>query len=572
MASTLEVEIGQFSSSGIKSENQDAVAFLNPQSVSNTKGVVIAVADGISSSPVSKVAAESAVTSFIHDYYSTPESWTVKTSAIRVFKSINSWLKAQSEKIHKHLDKNRGYVCTFSAVIFKDQSAHCVHVGDSRIYRLNNNGLEQLTKDHRLTVSAEVTYLAKALGIEEQLDPDFHSIQIRPNEIFLIMTDGVYEFVDEAVLIDQIQKSDKSLDDIAQSIVDLAISNGSDDNCSIQIAKVLKIGATDKFELPDNIEETPLPPILEAGMEFDGFNIVRELYKSSRSNVYLAKDISSNIYVVIKTPTPGMASELGYIDRFLMEEWIARRINSQHVVKMWSPSRKKNFIYTVSEYIDGQTLDQWILDYPDPSLDQIRGIVEQVASGLRAFHRLEMVHQDIKPENIMIDRSGTVKIIDFGSTLVLGILEKDHRYQPALLGTALYSAPEYFLGQYGGSSSDQYSLGVLTYFMLSRKFPYSTNVPKATTKNAQRRLIYTSVLDDDKSIPQWIDGAIRRATQVEPHKRYEDISEFIYDLKVPNPKYLTKETLPLMERNPTRFWQAICFIQTIILIIQLATK
>lgn len=572
MTSTLEVVIGQYSSSGIKSENQDAIAFLNPQSVSNTKGVVIAVADGISSSPVSKVAAESAVTSFINDYYCTPESWTVKTSAIRVFKSINSWLKAQSEKIHKHLDKNRGHVCTFSAVIFKGQYAHCLHVGDSRIYRLNFNGLEQLTKDHRITVSSEVSYLAKALGVEEQLEPDFHCFQIHPNDIFLTMTDGVYEFINDGVLIDQINKSGKSLNEIAQSIVDLAICNGSDDNCSIQIAKVLKIGASDKFELPDNLEETPLPPLLEAGMEFDGFNIVRELYKSSRSNVYLAKDISSNVYVVIKTPTIGMASEPGYIDRFLMEEWIARRINSQHVVKMWNPSRKRNFIYTVSEFIDGQTLNQWTLDYPNPKLDQVRSIIEQVASGLRAFHRLEMIHQDIKPENIMIDRSGTVKIIDFGSTLVLGILEKDHQYQPALLGTALYSAPEYFLGQYGSFSSDQYSLGVLTYFMLSGKFPYSTNVPKATTKNAQRRLIYSSVLDDDKSVPQWIDGAIKKATQVEPHKRYDDISEFIYDLKVPNPKYLSKETLPLMERNPTRFWQAICFIQTMILILQYATK
>ncbi|WP_369622458.1 protein kinase domain-containing protein, partial [Pseudoalteromonas distincta] len=80
-------------------------------------------------------------------------------------------------------------------------------------------------------------------------------------------------------------------------------------------------------------------------------------------------------------------------------------------------------LYVVTEFIDGQTLTQWMINNPKPGLETVRGIVEQIARGLRAFHRKEMLHQDIRPDNIMIDTTGTVKIIDFGSTKITGVVE-----------------------------------------------------------------------------------------------------------------------------------------------------
>ncbi len=109
----------------------------------------------------------------------------------------------------------------------------------------------------------------------------------------------------------------------------------------------------------------------------------------------------------------------------MMEEWIARRIDSAHVLKPHLQSRKRGYFYVVTEFVDGQTLGQWMIDNPRPDLETVRGIVEQVARGLRAFHRLEMLHRDLRPENIMIDRTGTARIIDFGSTLVAGVAETE---------------------------------------------------------------------------------------------------------------------------------------------------
>jgi serine/threonine protein kinase len=181
-----------------------------------------------------------------------------------------------------------------------------------------------------------------------------------------------------------------------------------------------------------------------------------------------------------------------------------------------------------------------------------------------------MLHQDLKPDNIMIDQSGTVKIIDFGATLVAGLEEMESAIdQPLILGTAQYSAPEYFLGENGSIYSDQFSLGVITYQMLTGKLPYGSNIAKARSKTAQNKLKYQSLISDDCEIPAWIDDAIRKAVYVNPYKRYEDLSEFVYDLRHPSKTFLTKTKPPLLERNPVVFWQSVSIILLIAVFILL---
>ena len=158
-------------------------------------------------------------------------------------------------------------------------------------------------------------------------------------------------------------------------------------------------------------------------MLFDGYRIVRELHGSSRSHIYLAVDTADDTLVVLKIPSIDLRDDPEYLKRFVMEEWVARRINSAHVLKPCLQSRKRNYLYVVMEFIDGQTLTQWMIDNPKSDLATVRGIVEQIARGLQAFHRMEMLHQDLRPANIMIDKTGTVKIIDFGSTRVKGVIE-----------------------------------------------------------------------------------------------------------------------------------------------------
>ena len=158
-----------------------------------------------------------------------------------------------------------------------------------------------------------------------------------------------------------------------------------------------------------------------------------------------------------------------------------------------------------------------MIDNPKPDLETVRGIVEQIAKGLRAFHRKEMLHQDVRPDNIMIDKTGTAKIIDFGSTKITGVVEAA---PPAvhgdILGTLQYTAPEYFQGESGTPRSDMFSLGVIAYQMLTGRLPYGAQIARARTKSQFGRLKYHSALDGDREIPAWIDGALRRAVHPDP--------------------------------------------------------
>ncbi|UAW97547.1 bifunctional protein-serine/threonine kinase/phosphatase [Halopseudomonas nanhaiensis] len=555
--SQLRVSVGQYSDKGRKPANQDFHgAYLPREPQLTAKGVAVALADGISSSDVSHIASQAAVTGFLEDYFCTSETWSVKKSAQRVLVAINSWLYAQTRQSQYRYERDKGYVCTFSAVVIKSTTAHLFHIGDARIYRLRDARLEQMTNDHRFWVSREKSYLARALGINPHLEIDYHSVPVEPGDLFLLATDGVYEWLPEDFITTTLGSASSELDQAMRQLVSRAIERGSDDNLTAQVVRIDSL-ATGNAEEIRQLSDLPLPPVLEPRAILDGYRIVRTLHASSRSHVYLAVDPEHGGHVVLKAPSVDLQHDAAHLERFLTEEWIARRINALHVLKSIAPSRRRNHLYTVNEYVEGQTLAQWMLDHPQPSLEAVRGIVEQIARGLRAFHRLEMLHQDLRPANVMIDHSGTVKIIDFGAARVAGIAEMNPAAQELRLGTAQYAAPEYFLGEVGTPRSDLYSLGVITYQMLCGKLPYGAHAARAHNRAAQNRLVYRSVLSDTRDIPAWVDEVLRRAVHPNPAKRYAELSEFLYDLRQPNPAFVNRSRPPLLQRNPVAVWQGV---------------
>lgn len=558
----MDLSVGQYSDKGNKPVQQDCFGYLIPSEPQlSLKGAAFVIADGISTSSVSQVASETSVKSFLDDYFCTSDAWSVKHSANRVLQATNAWLYSQTQQSPYRYDKDKGFVCTLSALIFKASIAHLFHVGDSRIYQRRGDALEQLTHDHRLWVSQQQNYLSRALGADAHLEIDYSQVNIKPDDLFILATDGVYDFVDAETLLTIIDQYADDLDTAAKGIIDKALKNGSNDNLTIQIIRINQLAKPETLLLQKQVEELPLPPILEARSELDGYTIIREIHATSRSHVYIAVDQQTENQVILKTPSIDLSDDPAYLERFLMEEWIARRVNSAHVIQSPPSQRTRNFLYTVTEYINGQTLQQWLTDNPQPSLEDVRNIIEQVAKGLIALHRSEILHQDIKPDNIMIDDTGTVKIIDFGSATVAGVNEAAiglHHHN--ILGTALYTAPEYFLGEAGTSQSDIFSLGVLAYHLLSGRYPYGTDVAKCRTVAAQRKLSYRSVLNEERAIPSWINETLRKAVQPSPSKRYLELSEFIYDLRHPNPDFINRQQPPLMDRNPVAFWQSVSAI------------
>jgi serine/threonine protein kinase len=298
----------------------------------------------------------------------------------------------------------------------------------------------------------------------------------------------------------------------------------------------------------------------------DGFRVIRPIHGTARSHVFLAADPAGR-RVALKIPASETAQDEAYLRRFVLEEWIARRVSSPHILRAAATPERRTALYVVTEFVEGRTLRQWMTDNPRPSLDEIRNIVSQIAAGLRALHRREMIHQDLRPENVMIDPDGTVKIIDLGSATVAGVEESAPGALGAMPGTFQYTAPEYLSGDAISWRSDQFALGVIAYEMATGRLPYGAQVARIRSRADQKRLAYRSARDDDTGAPDWVDTALQRAVHPDPLRRYDALSEFVEDLKRPGAGWKAGRHVPLAERNPVRFWQGVSAILAVLCLI-----
>ncbi len=567
MKKQLTISIGQSSCAGEKAENEDFYGIKIPDATQlENKGICIAIADGMSGSDGGKEASELSVKQFLTDYYSTPESWTVKHAVRRILSALNSMLFSQGQKRYS---SSKGLVTTFSAMVLKSQTAHLFHIGDSRIYRLREDDFVQLTHDHRIWISNDKEYLSRALGIDSHLEIDYRRTPIETDDIYLLSTDGVHDFISDKELKEHLIEHRDNPQKASEAILNAALDNKSDDNITCQIVRIDSIAKANKKEFYEKLTRLPFPPDLVAGNLLDSFKIIRELNATSRSQVYLAEttadaDTNNKKLVVIKTPSVNFEDDPAYIDLFLHEEWIAKRLDSPHLIKVCELKHQRHFLYTVVEYIQGQTLKQWMASNPKANLTQVRGSIDQIARGLRSMHRMEMIHQDIKPDNILIDENNTLIIIDFGSTKVAGLAEIQSVVEHNnIVGTANYSAPEYFKGGVGTNRSDIYSLGVIAYEMFTGKLPYGEITPE---RAAKKSFLYTSIREYNPLVPEWVDLAVRKAVQANPDKRYALLSEFISDLSKPNNELISSNYAePLIKRNPLMFWKIIALIEFVLL-------
>jgi serine/threonine protein phosphatase PrpC len=550
----LLLSAAQRSEAGVKPQNEDSIGIRIPDSHAlTTKGAVVAIADGVSAAEAGKEASETCIRNFIGDYFATPESWTVKKSAHQVLVALNRWLYGQGQSYN---NAERGYISTLSVLILKSRVAHIFHVGDSRIYRLRGSAIQQLTRDHATRVSREQSYLTRAMGLDVRLDVDYKSTEIQRGDIFILTTDGIHDIVSDAEIQALGELSSDDYEAGCARLIASALSQGSKDNLSCQVVRVDDLPKEDVNDLNVKLTDLPFPPFLEPGMIVDGFKVEREIHASNRSQLYIVEAVATGERYCMKTPSVNFDDDAAYIERFIMESWIGSRIDNAHVVKVVNNTVKKTFLYYLTELVDGQTLGQWIEHNQPASIEQLQLIMPQLIKGVRAFHRKDMLHQDIKPDNILVADDGTIKIVDFGSCFVGGIAEISAPLEREVaLGTVNYSAPEYALKRKSSALSDQFSVAVIVYQMLTGEQPYQGKLEHSHSLKQFSNLKYIPAYHYNPLVPVWIDGAIKKALSISPELRYQDISEFEYDLINPNPQFLKEIPQAWIERNPVRFWQ-----------------
>ena len=552
----LKVTVGQCTETGKKEQNEDCIGMRIPdQPALTVKGIVAVIADGVSAAEAGKEASETCVRNFISDYYGTPDAWSVKTAGQKILSALNRWLVGQSQI--------KGHVSTLSTIILKSQQGYIFHVGDSRIYRLRDNQFECLTQDHCTVINKNTVYLSRAMGMDSRLEMDYREVELETGDVFFLSTDGVHDFINDKTIADVIREPGDDFEEKTQKLVDLALAAGSFDNLSCQLLRVDTLPKANSQDIYKKLLDLKFPPPLDVGQSLDGYKVLKELHASPRSQIYLVKDAHDK-RLIMKTPSLNFEDDPAYIERFILEQWIGNRIDSPYVVKIAEHQAHKSALYTLMEYVDGITLEQWMKENPKPDINEVIRIAELISRGLRAFHRKDILHQDIKPDNIVLDRQGVPRIIDFGSCFAAGVDEIQTPFEREdALGTALYSAPETRFRLKKTMKSDMFSLALLVYEMLTGKMAFGAQLEKLTEQKNIHRLKYQSATKYNPMVPYWMDAAIEKALSVKPENRPEALSEFIFDLQKPNKKYQKKLAKPLIEKNPLRVWQALAVVQAI---------
>lgn len=571
----LKITYGHFSSAGIKNKNDDTIAAHTPSEPQlTTKGAVFLIADGVSTAEMGREASQLCGNEFINLYYHTPELWSIKKSVLNALIALNRQLYAKNREFQEPV---RGYATTLSLVIVKSHTAHIFHIGDSRIYLFRDNILKQITTDHSEKSHDGMT-LTRAMGIDVTLNIDYKTVELKEKDCFFFSTDGIHDFLTQEVIEQTIKEHNQNFTLCCEKLGAKALAAKSNDNISCMIIQTSELAEQNIDDLQQVLLSQPFPPPLSIGNKLDGYRVIQELHASSRSQVYLVVDEETDEKLVMKTPSVNYDDDQSYIDRFCLEEWVGRRIKNQHIVKIITPKRHKSFLYYLMEYVEGISLETWMEKNYYPRGGQVLKIAQQIAIGVEALHNNEIIHRDLKPANIMIDKHGQVKIVDFGSIYIASIAEiQTPLDQNELLGTINYTAPEYRLGQPAHAKMDQFSLGIIIYEMLTHNFPYSNNFMKAQKEKEFKRLRYTLSFKYNAEIPIWFDAALRKATAINHLDRYDNLSDFAYDLGNPNPEFLTKEYIQQLEQTlPTInlywglsfLWAGSLFLAALVFIVQ----
>jgi serine/threonine protein phosphatase PrpC len=560
----LVVRSGFCSERGGRAANEDFAAIADK--ANSRCGIVAAIADGVGGARGGRVAAELAVRSFLDGYFGSAARMLPKESSVRSLEAVNRWVHS----IGRRDPDLQGMACTFTALICGSREIHVVHVGDTRLYRLRGDALQQLTIDHTLG-PGNLNRLARAVGADDELRIDYLKLPNEPHDRYLLCSDGVHGGVSDTALRGILVRR-TAPDETAREVVDRALAARVGDNATALIIDVIELPPSEFSDIEGALSGKSISPLPAAGSIVDDFRIDSNLSDSRYVQVFRATDLVDGRQVVIKFPKPLEGADRPMRDAFLREMWIASRIRSPYVGEVVQlASGRQTRLYLAMPFYEGEMLESRLKRRPMLSLTAGLDISLKAARGLVAMHRAGVIHRDIKPDNIILcpptaGRPTLVKIIDFGvarqkATRDLGVV-----IEP---GTPSYMAPELFEGRQADEASDQFALGVTIYRLFTGRFPFGEIEPFTRPKFRP-----PSPLSDHRpDLPVWLDRTIARAIAVNPADRFEDIIEFVFEMEhgAERASPINIARKPLYARDPLVFWKVVSALLGLLLVITVFT-
>ncbi len=268
--------------------------------------------------------------------------------------------------------------------------------------------------------------------------------------------------------------------------------------------------------------------MLEGHLLDERYLIKETIGGGGMANVYLATDTILERDVAIKVLRLEYANDEEFIERFHREAQAATSLSHPNIVNIFDVGEEDHILYMVMEYVDGLTLKEYIQRYGPIDVEEALNIMKQVTSAIAHAHENDLVHRDIKPQNILIDTYGQVKVTDFGIAIALSAtsLTKTN----SILGSVHYLSPEQARGGMATKKSDIYSLGIVFFELLTGKLPFSGQSPVSIAlKHLQNNP--PSVRSINPSIPQSAENIVLQSMAKDPFHRYGDVTELYHALE-----------------------------------------
>ncbi|MGH9560069.1 MAG: protein kinase domain-containing protein, partial [Terracidiphilus sp.] len=347
---------------------------------------------------------------------------------------------------------------------------HVVHVGDTRAYRLSDDRLICLTTDHvRGGGPKRSSIIYRALGVETVLRLDYVTQPVARHDRFLLCSDGVHGFLNAETIAGILSERSASVD-TARALVGAALESGSTDNCTALVLDLVDLPTATAADVGAPILKLPIVPVPQCGETIDGFVLKVLVSDGPHSRLFGAIDEVEGGEVVLKFPKPETADVADYRAAFAREAWIAAQVESPWLGRTIElPPGRQTCLYTVMPLYQGELLETRITRRPLLGLEEGRNIALKLARAAATLHRAGIIHRDIKPDNIILEGEGSLKLLDLGVVRIPGLEDSPPVHVP---GTPGYVAPEMLAGEPGNEATDVYALGITMFRAFTGEFPY----------------------------------------------------------------------------------------------------
>lgn len=555
----LQLAIGHASLTGPRERNEDFCGVATPDGAElDSKGVLAAVADGIGGHKGGREAAEYTVRGLLADYFATPETWAVPRAIETVTTALNRWVIAEAGRNAELA----GMATTLSALVLRGRRYYTAHIGDSRIYCLRQGRLQPLTVDHTWEHPELNNVLSRAIGLDPRVLMDFSDGDLAVHDRFLLVSDGVWGVLPDA-LITEVLLDHPEPQAAAAALTSLALAQGGHDNATAVVIDVLALadaGLRDSLECDVRL---PLPHRLKPGHEIDGMVVEEVLHDARETLLYRVRQLRTGQQLVLKTLQPSLEGDAEASAALLMEAWRARRVVSPYFPQV-VPAEQQSALYYLMTWHAGATLGARLESGQHFPVGEVVRLGIALLKAIGVLHRLDIVHRDIKTENIHLGQDGVLRLLDLG--VALSLAERQPGDSVGRAGTPSYMAPELFADAPPEPGFDLYAAGVTLYQLLTRKYPYGEIEPFQTPKFGEPE----APTRWRPEIPGWLENVLLKAVAREAKDRFETAEEFVLALERGALRPLSAPgRRPLAQRNPLMFWKVVALLSILLNILLL---